>query len=41
MRQNNGKPNDYYKDGVCAAEGTYKELESSEDEWVRSFLSNT
>jgi phospholipid/cholesterol/gamma-HCH transport system ATP-binding protein len=26
------------KDGVCAAEGTYKELESSEDEWVRSFF---
>jgi len=26
------------KDGVCAAEGTYKELEQSEDEWVRSFF---
>ena len=26
------------KDGVCAAEGTYKELSSSEDEWIRSFF---
>ncbi len=26
------------KDGVCAAEGTYKELEKSEDKWVRSFF---
>jgi phospholipid/cholesterol/gamma-HCH transport system ATP-binding protein len=26
------------KDGVCAAEGTYKELAQSEDEWVRSFF---
>ncbi|MFA6979588.1 MAG: ATP-binding cassette domain-containing protein [Ignavibacteriaceae bacterium] len=26
------------KDGVCAAEGTYAELEKSEDPWVRSFF---
>jgi phospholipid/cholesterol/gamma-HCH transport system ATP-binding protein len=26
------------KDGLCAAEGTYKELEKSKDEWVRSFF---
>lgn len=26
------------KDGAVAAEGTYKELEKSEDEWVRSFF---
>jgi phospholipid/cholesterol/gamma-HCH transport system ATP-binding protein len=26
------------KDGVCAAEGTFDELEKSEDPWVRSFF---
>jgi phospholipid/cholesterol/gamma-HCH transport system ATP-binding protein len=26
------------KEGVIAAEGTYEELEKSEDEWVRSFF---
>lgn len=26
------------KDGVCAAEGSYAELEKSEDPWVRSFF---
>jgi len=26
------------KDGVCAAEGTYKELSASTDEWIRSFF---
>jgi len=26
------------KDGVCAAEGSYDELEKSEDPWVRSFF---
>ncbi len=26
------------RDGVCAAEGTYKELENSEDPWIRSFF---
>jgi len=26
------------KEGVVAAEGTYEELEKSEDEWVRSFF---
>jgi phospholipid/cholesterol/gamma-HCH transport system ATP-binding protein len=26
------------KDGVCIAEGTFKELESSEDRWIRSFF---
>jgi len=26
------------RDGVCAAEGTYKELESSGDPWIRSFF---
>lgn len=26
------------KDGVCAAEGTYQELEKSEDKWIRSFF---
>jgi len=26
------------KDGLFATEGTYKELEKSEDEWVRSFF---
>lgn len=26
------------KDGVCAAEGTYKELSTSEDVWIRSFF---
>ena len=26
------------KDGVIEAEGTYESLESSEDEWVRSFF---
>ena len=26
------------KDGVCAAEGNFKELQSSEDSWVRSFF---
>jgi phospholipid/cholesterol/gamma-HCH transport system ATP-binding protein len=26
------------KDGVCAAEGTFKELSHSKDEWVRSFF---
>jgi phospholipid/cholesterol/gamma-HCH transport system ATP-binding protein len=26
------------KEGVCAAEGTYDELEKSEDPWVRSFF---
>ena len=26
------------KEGVIVAEGTYAELEKSEDEWVRSFF---
>jgi len=26
------------KEGVITAEGTYEELEKSEDEWVRSFF---
>ena len=26
------------KDGICAAEGSYKELESSPDAWVHSFF---
>jgi phospholipid/cholesterol/gamma-HCH transport system ATP-binding protein len=26
------------KDGKCEAEGTFKELQNSEDEWVRSFF---
>ncbi|HEY8972476.1 MAG TPA: ABC transporter ATP-binding protein, partial [Puia sp.] len=26
------------KEGVVVAEGTYEELEGSEDEWVRSFF---
>jgi len=26
------------KDGTCATEGTYKELEKSEDPWIRSFF---
>ncbi len=26
------------KDGVCAAEGTYKDLENSTDAWIRSFF---
>lgn len=26
------------KDGVCSAEGTYEELEKSEDLWIRSFF---
>ena len=26
------------KDGVIDAEGTYAELEKSDDEWVRSFF---
>jgi phospholipid/cholesterol/gamma-HCH transport system ATP-binding protein len=26
------------KDGICAAEGSYKELENSPDEWVHSFF---
>lgn len=26
------------KDGVCAAEGSYSDLENSEDEWVKSFF---
>jgi phospholipid/cholesterol/gamma-HCH transport system ATP-binding protein len=26
------------KDGVCAAEGSYDELENSADEWIRSFF---
>jgi phospholipid/cholesterol/gamma-HCH transport system ATP-binding protein len=26
------------KEGVCAAEGTYEELENSPDEWIRSFF---
>jgi phospholipid/cholesterol/gamma-HCH transport system ATP-binding protein len=26
------------KDGVCAAEGTYKDLENSTDTWIRSFF---
>ncbi|OFY44364.1 MAG: ABC transporter ATP-binding protein [Bacteroidetes bacterium GWF2_40_14] len=26
------------RDGVCAAEGTYKELENSGDPWIRSFF---
>lgn len=26
------------KDGVCAAEGTFNELQKSEDKWVRSFF---
>jgi phospholipid/cholesterol/gamma-HCH transport system ATP-binding protein len=26
------------KDGICAAEGSYKELESSPDKWVHSFF---
>jgi phospholipid/cholesterol/gamma-HCH transport system ATP-binding protein len=26
------------KDGVMVAEGSYEELEKSDDEWVRSFF---
>jgi phospholipid/cholesterol/gamma-HCH transport system ATP-binding protein len=26
------------KDGIIHAEGTYEELEKSDDEWVRSFF---
>ena len=26
------------KDGIIEAEGTYKELEKSTDQWVRSFF---
>jgi len=26
------------KDGVCAAEGTFDELEKSADPWIRSFF---
>jgi phospholipid/cholesterol/gamma-HCH transport system ATP-binding protein len=26
------------KEGICTAEGTYKELKNSDDEWVRSFF---
>ncbi len=26
------------KEGICAAEGTYSELEKSEDPWIRSFF---
>ncbi len=26
------------RDGVCSAEGTYKELENSPDQWIRSFF---
>jgi phospholipid/cholesterol/gamma-HCH transport system ATP-binding protein len=26
------------KDGIIHAEGSYKELEKSEDQWVRSFI---
>jgi phospholipid/cholesterol/gamma-HCH transport system ATP-binding protein len=28
----------FLKDGVCAIEGTFKELQKSEDEWVRTFF---
>jgi phospholipid/cholesterol/gamma-HCH transport system ATP-binding protein len=28
------------KDGVIHAEGTYTDLENSDDEWIRSFLYN-
>jgi len=27
--------------GVCVAQGTYKEMQNSENEWVRSFFTKT
>jgi phospholipid/cholesterol/gamma-HCH transport system ATP-binding protein len=26
------------KDGICKAEGSYSDLENSEDEWIKSFF---
>lgn len=26
------------KEGICTTEGTYEELERSEDQWIRSFF---